>query len=343
MFCATKEIFDKVQREVLPNTPFIKASLCLNSASGESYGFARAMDRVEADSSTIISPSPDDLANLIYTSGTTGTPKGVELTHMNFVSNIVGPNSMVEDPHSFINSSDCSLSFLPWAHSYGQTCELWMLISHGAVSIFTYVFQWINLTFLKKSLGLCRGFNSIIEDLQLVQPTVLFSVPTLYKRAYAGVHTMMESASPFKKKLISKSLELGGIKSRSGDLPLFQDFGYKILDNVLLKKIRSRFGGRLRHAFCAGAACPKEVLEFMDAIGITVYEGYGLSETSPIITLNVLGGRKIGSVGKTLPNVQVVICDEYGNELDTNLEGLLFNGINSILSLILCIYSYHDR
>ena len=85
----------------------------------------------------------------------------------NFVSNIKGPNYMVNDnaqAHSFINSSDRSLSFLPWAHSYGQTCELWMLISKGA------------------SIGLCRGFNSILDDLQLVKPTMLFSVPTLYKR-----------------------------------------------------------------------------------------------------------------------------------------------------------------
>jgi len=115
---------------------------------------------------SVVAPAPDDLANLIYTSGTTGKPKGVELIHSNTVSNVYGVRQMADDVHDFIRESDRSLAFLPWAHSYGQTCELWVGMAHGSSS------------------GICRGVPFILEDLQMVKPTVLFAVPTLHKKIY---------------------------------------------------------------------------------------------------------------------------------------------------------------
>merc|ERR1711862_140803 len=170
------------------------------------------------------------------------------------------------------------------------------------------------------SLGLCRGFPTILEDLQLVKPTMLFSVPTLYKRVYDGVNNMMESASPLKQRLIRSTLRLGRLNNH-GDLSLIQSFQFKLLDAIIAKKIRDKFGGSLRHGFCAGAACPKEVLEFMDDIGIKICEGYGLTETSPIISLNSTQHRKVGSVGRPLPAVNVHICDEDGKPLSIGQEG----------------------
>merc|ERR1711862_1034111 len=170
------------------------------------------------------------------------------------------------------------------------------------------------------SLGLCRGFPTILEDLQLVKPTMLFSVPTLYKRVYDGVNNMMESASPLKQRLIRSTLRLGRLNNNN-DLSLIQSFQLKLLDAIIAKKIRDKFGGSLRHGFCAGAACPKEVLEFMDDIGIKICEGYGLTETSPIISLNSTQHRKVGSVGRPLPAVNVHICDEDGKPLSIGQEG----------------------
>merc|ERR1711935_194485 len=125
-----------------------------------------------------------------------GKPKGVELTHLNFTSNVKGATrSLVKDPKALVRESDRSLSFLPWAHSYGQTCELWSLMCSGA------------------SMGICRGVPVILEDLQLVKPTNLFSVPTLYKKVYDGVHNLIESAPPFRKKLMRNALAIGEAKA----------------------------------------------------------------------------------------------------------------------------------
>ena len=207
---------------------------------------------------------------------------------------------MADDPRDFIRSSDRSLAFLPWAHSYGQTCELWCAISHGG------------------SMGICRGVPLILEDLALVKPTVLFAVPTLYKKVYDGVQNLIGSSSPTKQKLMRAALDLGRKKKESGgSLGLVEGLKHRVLDGLVTSKIRDRFGGNLRHGFVAGAACPKEILDFMDDIGITICEGYGLTETSPIIAINAPyeGKRKLGHVGKPVDGVEVVIIDP-----DTNQE-----------------------
>ena len=276
VFCATTQVYDKVTREVIPSTPSVKHSICFDAELGEEYAFKTHMDQVSfVDDASVITPSPEDLANLIYTSGTTGKPKGVELIHSNTVSNVKGVGTMVEDFRDLIHTNDRSLAFLPWAHSYGQTCELWCFFSGGA------------------SMGICRGVPSILEDLQLVKPTTLFSVPTLYKKVYDGVNNMIENSSPLKQKLMKKAFELGE-KNNENNLSGFMERAqHKMLDGIVLSKVRDRFGGNLRQGFCAGAAVPGEVLSFMNNIGIPIFEGYGLTETSPIIALNVPGKRKV--------------------------------------------------
>jgi long-chain acyl-CoA synthetase len=308
LFCADQDIFDRVHVEVLPSTPLVKSVLCLDAAEGEPHAFSTHMSNATEDTPIIV-PTENDLADLIYTSGTTGKPKGVELTHLNLTSNVKSAvRSMVEDPSDFVRQNDRSLAFLPWAHSYGQTCELWSGMSHGA------------------SMGICRGIPSILEDLQLVKPTVLFSVPTLYKRIYDGVHNLMETSSPLRKKLMKKALYLGRQNADSqhgkrGPLGLVESIQFKALDSVVLSKIRDRFGGRLRHGFVAGAATPSQVLDFMDSLSIPVCEGYGLTETSPIITLNTPEHRMVGSVGRAIGGVTVYILGEDGKPVGPGMEG----------------------
>lgn len=309
VFCATEAIFHTLHKEVLPSTPSVKASLCFDSALGEPQAFATVLENVGTTKTSVIKPTPEDLADLIYTSGTTGKPKGVELTHDNIVSNVkAGVRTMVEDPQNFIHESDRTLAFLPWAHSYGQTCELWGCMSQGA------------------SIGIGRGVPLILEDLQHVKPTILFSVPTLYKRIYDGVHNMMESSSPIRKGLMKRALDMGrrkadaaaGLRGQLGPLETLQ---FKVLDRIILDKIRARFGGNLKHAFVAGAACPAEVLDFMDDLGIAVCEGYGLTETSPIIAINTPENRRNGYVGRPIGGVQVLIINEEGKEVADGEEG----------------------
>lgn len=161
-------------------------------------------------------------------------------------------------------------------------------------------------------MGICRGVPQILEDLAMVEPTVLFAVPTLYKKVYDGVQNLIGGSSPTKQKLMRAALDMGRQKKEAdGNLGFLDGLKYKVLDSLVTSKIRGRFGGNLRHGFVAGAACPKEIIDFMDNIGIPICEGYGLTETSPIISINVPypGSRKSGSVGKPVGGVDVVIIN----------------------------------
>jgi long-chain acyl-CoA synthetase len=165
-----------------------------------------------------------------------------------------------------------------------------------------------------------------LEDLQLVKPTVLFAVPTLYKKVYDGVHNMIETQNPVRAQLLRKALEMGranadfkqGVRGPLGPLEKVQ---FNVLDKVVLSKIRDRFGGNMRYGCVAAAACPTEVLHFMDSVGIPIYEGYGLTETSPVITVNVPSGRSLGSVGRAIGDVTIHIIGYDGKEVAPGEEG----------------------
>jgi long-chain acyl-CoA synthetase len=305
LFCANQSIFDRVNDSVKKDVPTLKHVLAFDAKEG-GHNFHTAMAKADAKA-TVLAPTPDDLANLIYTSGTTGKPKGVELTHRNQISNLYGVRQTVSDPLEFMRKDDRSLSFLPWAHSYGQTCELYSMMAHGA------------------AIGVCRGVPDILEDLQLVKPSILFSVPTLYKRVYDGVQNMIETTNPIRRGLMKKALALGEeaaeCRENGTEMGMIAGFQHSKLDGLVLSKIRDRFGGNLRHGFVAGAACPKDIIKFMDSIGICCCEGYGLTETSPVVSINSPEYRKVGSVGLPIGGVDVFAIDDDGNRLPKGQEG----------------------
>jgi len=311
VFCATQTVYSDLVKYVLPGTPTVKDAVCLDAPSDEHHAFSARVRNIETSSSVNNNislsssslPTPDDLANLIYTSGTTGKPKGVELLHSNTISNVKAVPTMVDVPREFVRQNDRSLAFLPWAHSYGQTCELWIFMSFGA------------------GMGICRGVPDILEDLQKVKPTVLFSVPTLYKKVYDGVGNLIESSSPLKQKIMRRAFALAKKKRSPEGLGFLERPQFSLLNDIVLKKVRDRFGGNLRLGFCAGAAVPREVLDFMDDVGIPVCEGYGLTETSPIIALNTPDNRKNGSVGRVLNGVDVTILGQDGRIVEEGGEG----------------------
>ncbi|MGF1465912.1 MAG: AMP-dependent synthetase/ligase [Sandaracinaceae bacterium] len=229
----------------------------------------------------------DEVAGLIYTSGTTGNPKGVKLSHANLANNVSAMHEVFP-----MDAEDRSLSFLPWAHSFGQTAELHMLFSMGA------------------SLGIAESVSTILENLAEVKPTLLFSVPRIFNRIYDGVMRKIEEGGGLRKQLFMSALQVAEERralaeqhKRSG----LVDLKHGVLDRLVFRTVRGRFGGRLKYAFSGGAAISKEVAEFIDSLGITVYEGYGLTETSPIATANWPGARKIGSVGQAIPGVRIEI------------------------------------
>jgi long-chain acyl-CoA synthetase len=233
-----------------------------------------------------IDPAPEDVAGLIYTSGTTGNPKGVILTHANLASNV----SAVYDIFP-MEMADRSLSFLPWAHSFGQTVELHCLFSCGA------------------SMAICEGVDKILENLSEVKPTLLFSVPRIFNKLYTAVQAQIASKPKPIGLAVREALKITA-KERTGErLRVRELAALKLVDKVVFEKVRARFGGRLKYAFSGGAALSRDVAEFIDSLGIVVYEGYGLTETSPIATANVPGARRIGSVGRPIPGVRVEIDD----------------------------------
>lgn len=234
-----------------------------------------------------VNPKPSDVCGFIYTSGTTGNPKGVLLSHRNITSNINAIHEVFP-----MAQDDVSLSFLPWAHSFGQTCELHGLLSYGA------------------AMGLAESVTTIIENLAEVRPTLLFSVPRIFNRIYDGVHKKMADAGGLKLKLFNAMLETATKKKEleaAGKSSVIVNLKHTVLDKLVASKVRDRFGGRLKYAFSGGAALSKDVGNFIDNLGIMVYEGYGLTETSPIATANTPSGRIIGSVGRAIPGVRIEI------------------------------------
>jgi long-chain acyl-CoA synthetase len=259
-------------------------------ATERGMGWQQLLDKGAETPSEEVRPDPSDIAGFIYTSGTTGNPKGVLLSHKNMANNV----SCVLDLFP-MGPDDRSLSFLPWAHSFGQVVELHGLFAWGA------------------SMGIAESTNKIIENLSEVRPTLLFSVPRIFNRIYDGLNKKMNEAGGLKKKLFDAGLANEQYRKKlaaEGRTSAAAELKHKMFDKLVFSKVRERFGGRLRYAFSGGAAIDREVAEFIDNLGIMVYEGYGLTETSPIATANWPGSRRIGSIGKPVPGVRVEIDTE---------------------------------
>ncbi|APR85252.1 Long-chain-fatty-acid--CoA ligase [Minicystis rosea] len=283
MVTATKEIYDKVL-EIKDKAPSVQHVISFALPKEDEHSYEGLLEAGKKNPVAPIQPEPGDTACFIYTSGTTGNPKGVILAHSNIVSNVNAVQDMLP-----IGGDDRSLSFLPWAHSFGHTCELHVLLSRGA------------------SMALCEGVDKIIANLAEVQPTLLMSVPRIFNKIYDGVNKQMSEKPAVIRSLFQAGIRAATKQKKSGDLGFMEKATLAIADKVVFSKIRAKFGGRLKYAFSGGSALSKDVAEFIDALGITVYEGYGLTETSPIATANRPGGHRIGSVGQAIPGVKIVI------------------------------------
>ena len=291
LVAATKAILEKTKR-FLTEIPSLKHIIVIESVSGAGSQVSSYQSRIEhgrGKKLASIKASPSDLACIIYTSGTTGNPKGVELSHNNFASNVSSVHQIFP-----MDKDDRSLSFLPWAHSFGQTCELHTLFSMGA------------------SMGLCENVSKIIDNLAEVRPTLLFSVPRIFNKLYAAVQKQISERPEFVQNLVKTALTLTAKEREGKRLTVGEHVRLTLADRLVFSKVRERFGGRLKYAFSGGAAISREVAEFIDSMGVMVYEGYGLTETSPIATANCPGARKIGSVGRPIPGVRIEIDPTVG-------------------------------
>ncbi len=287
VFTANETIRDRI-RGIQKQLPAL-ANLVVFDGCGDagSLSYDELIDRGRGKHSPLIDPDPEDIAGFIYTSGTTGMPKGVLLRHRNFAYNVSGIHAIFP-----LTPDDRSLSFLPWAHSFGQVIELHTLFSLGA------------------SMGIAESVPQIIPNLAEVKPTMLVAVPRIFNRIYDGLHKKMAQESPLKRRLFAAAMATAGERktlASRGESNTWTDLKFKLLDRLVGSKVRARFGGQLKYAISGGAAISRAVAEFIDDLGIQVYEGYGLTETSPIATANAPGHRKIGSVGRALPGTHIEI------------------------------------
>jgi long-chain acyl-CoA synthetase len=249
-------------------------------------------ERAFGEARPVAEVSPDDLCSLIYTSGTMGRPKGVELTHRNLAANLSSLHQIFP-----VLPDDRSLSFLPWAHAFGQVVELYGLFSVGA------------------SLAIAPSEDEIMKSLIEVQPTLLFSVPKLFNRLYDALQERVRKEGTVRRRLFEDGLDNARIRRRirsTGRSRGVVELKAQMYDRMVFQRIREQFGGRVRYAVSGGAQLAPEVAELVDSLGITLYEGYGLTEASPIVSANWPGARKLGSVGKPLPSVRVSIDHSVG-------------------------------
>ncbi len=242
------------------------------------------------DSGPTLAPSrnhPDDLATLVYTSGTTGRPKGVMLSHGNILANVRAGLASVE-----VEPNDCFLSFLPLSHMLERTIGYYLPLVAGC------------------RVAYARSIADLADDMIQVRPTILVSVPRVFERVQARIQETLAAAPPLKRWLLDLALTLGWrrhLHSR-GRAPWSPGLLVQpVLDALAGAPVRARLGGRLRFAISGGAPLPEAVGRFFIALGVEILQGYGLTETSPVISVNRPGDNEPGSVGPPLPGVQIRI------------------------------------
>ena len=233
---------------------------------------------------------PDQLATIIYTSGTTGDPKGVMLTHGNVTSNILAAKTVVT-----LDDSDEALSFLPLSHAFERTV------------VMLYFYSGVTVTF-------AESLDTIGRDLQRVRPTVMTGVPRVFEKLHARIFSTVAEAPLVRQKMFHWALHVGRRCSQSKlanrPVPVSVRAQMAIADKVVLSKVRARLGGRLRWVVSGSAPLAVDVAEFLFSIGVPVLEGYGLTETAPVLTVNPEGRQKLGTVGPPLPHVTLRIATD---------------------------------
>lgn len=250
----------------------------------------------------------DDYATVSYTSGTTSDPKGVVLSHRNYTANVEQSLSLFYVPSYFT-----TLLILPWDHAFAHTVGIYPLMKGGG-SIASVELGNSPLDTLK----------NIPVNIKEIKPHFILSVPALAKNFKKNIEKAIRDKG--KEKIFNKALDVAyryngnGWDKGKGAKKLLLPM-YRIYDSLIFKKIRKNFGGRLRFFVGGGALLDIEIQRFFSAIGIPMYQGYGLSEASPVISSNNIENHKMGSSGKLVPNMEIKICGEDGNELPVGQKG----------------------
>ncbi len=235
-------------------------------------------------------PKPSDLLTIIYTSGTTGNPKGVMLTHSNLVSNMIAAAEVIP-----FDANDVFLSFLPLCHSFERMGGYYTALSCGS------------------TIAYAESIETVRDNLLEVHPTVVTTVPRLFERIYGRIIKQVDAMPAVRRMIFQWALGVGKgfvAARKTGMVSSTLEMQHKIASKLVFSKLQAATGGKIRFFVSGGAALPRHLGEFFEAIGITIIEGYGLTETSPVLSANRLDDYKFGTVGKPIPGVDLKIAPD---------------------------------
>jgi long-chain acyl-CoA synthetase len=301
LFVSTAAQARKVQ-EIRAQAPHLQHVIRMEEMPADAAAGTLSIDEVREKGRPALQADPEavrkraaevvetDLATLIYTSGTTGDPKGVMLTHRNLVSNTVGSSQVF----AAMGQDDVALSFLPLCHVFERMSGHYLMLLQGC------------------SIAYAESVEKVPANMVEVRPTVMCSVPRLYEKMYARVHEKVAADPPIRQRIFRWAVGVGSamfrhqIERTTPGLLLRAQFA--LAEKLVFSKIKERTGGRLRLFVSGGAPLAREIAEFFGAAGLLILEGYGLTETSPVITVNRPDAIKPGSVGLPIKDVEVKIA-----------------------------------
>lgn len=273
----------------------------MDTSDGRVVSLQRWLPAETVADSPAVMPEPDSLATIVFTSGTTGRPKGVMLSHANILGNAhAGLRSFVVYPR------DRMLSFLPLSHMFERTIGCYLNVLAGSCVAFN------------------RSIPELLDDMAMVEPTILITVPRIFERAYGRIQDQLASGSALKRWLFTRAVEIGWQRfemrqGRAGWSP--GQLAWPLLDVLVGRKIRQRFGGRLRVVVSGGAPLAARISRVFIGLGVEILQGYGLTESSPVLSVNTLDHNKPHTIGLPLLGARLRVSAE--GELQAAGEGIM--------------------
>ncbi len=299
VFVSTKTQYAKLA-EILSETPAVEwvvgfdadiegpDVLSLDDLEARAASLERDRAAWRADA---LAATPDDLATIIYTSGTTGEPKGVMLTHGNIASNVRGGFAVLS-----ITEQDEFLSLLPLSHIFERMTGHYCMFHAGVV------------------ISYAESIETVARDIIDVRPTVVAAVPRLFEKIYARALETASQGGGIRRSIFLWAQRVGGrwadLRVAGEPIPFGLQLAHGLADRLVFRKLRSRVGGRLRLFVSGGAPLSRDIARFFYSAGLPILEGYGLTETSPVITVNTFEHLRFGTVGRAIPEVEVRIAED---------------------------------
>ena len=300
-FVGNKEQLDKT-KSLIQECEHMKGYVLMDDSDDDTdkvFGFSSLIERGKAykessdfDFKAIASTiNPDDLLTLIYTSGTTGNPKGAMLSHNNLIANIKSGKKSIH-----IDESDVFLSFLPLSHVFERMVGHFSGLTSGGRVYYA------------------ESIDTVADNMGEIKPTIMASVPRLYEKMYAKIIDKVSNDPPLRQKIFWWAISVGKEAMpnicKNSRPSGWLGFKFGLAEKLVFSKIKERVGGRVRFFVSGGAPLSQEIAEFFAAANIIILEGYGLTETSPVITNNRLEDVKFGTVGKPIDGVEVKIAED---------------------------------